>query len=314
MARARLGMAGRRTVVSSLFVALALVVLMTTLVAWPFKKTEANVVALSYGGGPFEGRQYQRTVGPGSRLVNNGLFDKWFEYPSTQRNYIISKRADEGDVPGTDFIVANTNDRITVDWELQLNFKLNTNDEVVRRFHETLGLKFHAYGDSAGWDAMLRQTFRPVIENVFVTETRNYSLEKLYSDPTALLDFQSKVGPLINQRIKESLGGDYFCGPAFARGEESCPPITVVVRRPSFPQAVVQQFEANRTSEIAIRTARNDADRKRVEAEGEKAKQELLRQGGLSPEAQVGLACAQNPSCTMIYGSGSDVIVDASKK
>ena len=36
------------------------------------EKTPADKIALSYGGGPFEGNQYQRTVQPGSGLSFNG--------------------------------------------------------------------------------------------------------------------------------------------------------------------------------------------------------------------------------------------------
>src|SRR5688572_24558792 len=91
-------------------VIVAVVVLLTLLgiVGTSFRKTPADKIALSYGGGPFEGAQFQKVVEPGSGLVLNGVFDKWYEYPTTQRNYIISRRASEGDVVGEDFITAAT--------------------------------------------------------------------------------------------------------------------------------------------------------------------------------------------------------------
>ena len=114
-----------------------------------FVKTPADKYGLSYGGGPFEGNVYQRTVQPGSGLTFNGLSDKWYEYPSVQRNYIISKRSDEGDLSGIDFIATPTKDRITVQFQTATYFKLNVSK--LRRFHEQIGLKYHAYTDG-GWD------------------------------------------------------------------------------------------------------------------------------------------------------------------
>src|SRR6476469_3965210 len=66
-------------------------------VAATFRKTPADKIAISYGGGPIEGNHFQRIVQPGSTLTFNGLFDHWYEYPVTQRNYIVSMNADEGD-------------------------------------------------------------------------------------------------------------------------------------------------------------------------------------------------------------------------
>ncbi len=56
------------------------------------RSARRRLTALSYGGGPFEGNKFQKIVRPSSGLVLNGLFDKWYTYPVTQRNYIVSQQ------------------------------------------------------------------------------------------------------------------------------------------------------------------------------------------------------------------------------
>lgn len=147
-------------------VLVVLLLIVMSVVAVSFVKTPADKYGLSYGGGPFEGNRYQRTVQPGSPLSFNGLSDRWYLYPAVQRNYIISKRSDEGDLAGTDFIATPTKDKITVEFETATYFKLNSGK--LRKFHEQIGLKYHAYTES-GWARMLNDNFRQQIQTAFRT-------------------------------------------------------------------------------------------------------------------------------------------------
>src|SRR5437867_3472768 len=121
MAERRIGRAGRPMNPAPAFVAVvALVFVLFVLVALTgaFKKTPRDQIGLSYGGGPVEGQRFQRVVQPGHALFFNGMFDKLYLYPVTQRNYIISKRPSEGDVGGADYIRAPSHDKIGVDYEV----------------------------------------------------------------------------------------------------------------------------------------------------------------------------------------------------
>ena len=64
------------------FVALVVLIVMAT----GFKKTPRDEVGLSYGGGPIEGAHFQQVVEPGHGLFFNGVQDKLYLYPVTQRN------------------------------------------------------------------------------------------------------------------------------------------------------------------------------------------------------------------------------------
>lgn len=139
------------------------------------RKCDAQSVCLSYGGGPVESNHFQGTFGPSSGTRLNGAFDKWFTYPVSVRAYSVSSAAGEAGEKGVSAggeeqrsdaitsIPATTRDRINVDWQVTVYFKLNTN--LLRPFHEQLGLRYKAY-DDRGWELMLRQTFRKQLETL----------------------------------------------------------------------------------------------------------------------------------------------------
>ena len=281
-----------------------------------FRKTPADQIALSYGGGPFEGNKFQKVVQPSSGLVFNGLFDHWYEYPVTQRNYIVSEHADEGDRGVADKITASTSDKVQVSYEVAVYFKLNTNK--LREFHETIGLKYHAYTE-AGWNQMLNDTFRQQLESALQLESRRHDAESLLGDPDAVTAVQNGVASGLKDRIEQVIGDDYFCGPTFVRGKTACPNFTVVLKRPSFSDAVLQAFEANRISKSKVITAQNEADAKEAEARGVARQRQALNDGGALSDsfiqytrAQAELACAQKPNCTMVVTpGGTNVNVNA---
>lgn len=309
---------GKRTVVLVVAGIVGLFVLISVVgtISSIFRKTPADKIALSYGGGPFEGAQYQRTVDPGSGLVLNGVFDKWYEYPTTQRNYIISGRSGEGDVEGEDFITAATDDKVQVRYEVAVYFKLNTS--LVRQFHENIGLKYHAWTD-AGWDRMLLDNFRQPIESALQTESRRHTVDALFSDEEAVKSVQDGIAANLKERVSRLLGDAYFCGPTHRLGASNCTDFQVILKKPSFPEQIVSGFEAQERSAADVVTAQNNARVKEEEARGVKLQQEALREN-LTPqfiaylEAQARLECAKNPNCTLIISdTGTDVNVNTGR-
>src|SRR5437773_2353560 len=108
-----------------------------------FKSVPVDKVALHYTGGPIQGQHFKEVVQPGTGTRFYGLLESLYELPSTQRNYIISKNPDEGDIHKSDFIAAPSLDKVEIDWEIATYFKLNTDPPVVRKFFEQICLKYH---------------------------------------------------------------------------------------------------------------------------------------------------------------------------
>jgi len=265
--------------------ALVVIFLIAAFALNPFKKTPRELIGLSYGGGPFEGARFQEVVQPGSNLFFNGWGDPLFLYPVTQRNYIISKRAEEGDVGGSDFVPAPSADRIEVDYEVAVYFKLNLSK--VQDFHETIGLKYRAWCDegdetcSIGWERMLRDSFRQQIEFALQRESRRYPVADIYADQKTLVEIQSDVGTVLKENVNEILGDDYFCGPTYSLADPTtCPDFEFVIKRVTIPQDVLTAFEANRTSEIAVLTKQNEVRQAEFESQAIQKRQQALERCG----------------------------------
>jgi regulator of protease activity HflC (stomatin/prohibitin superfamily) len=230
-------------------------VLLVALAAAPtvmssFKKTPRDRIGISYGGGPVEGRHYQRIVQPGSGLFFNGFFDSLYLYPSDQVNYIIPQAQGAGTQgagaqPGSDAVTAPTRDRVQATYQVAVYFKLNT--DLLREFHEQLGLRYSAY-TTRGWSALIRDTFRQQIENALQEETRRVDVADLVGNADVLVQLQDNVQDKLSQRLEHALGQRYFCAPTFAPGGE-CGDPAFVIKRVDIPTNVAKAFEEIRQRE-----------------------------------------------------------------
>lgn len=300
-------------IIGTAVLAIFVIFLLFCMFAWPFKKAPADKIALSYGGGPFEGAKFQGITEPGSGLKFNGWFDKWYEYPVTQRNYIVSKDIAEGDKKQEDFIEAPSSDKVPIQWELSVYFKLNTN--IIRQFHEIVGLKYQAWTD-AGWNAMLQQTFRQQVEAAIQRESRKHTSDEYQSSSAVLEQVRINFASNLKDSINTVLGAQYFCGPNFDRNKQDCPDFEVVIKRATLPDSVVQSYTDQKNSANAIVTATNQATAAQEVAKGQKLAQSALQGIYTDPnyiEYLRALAlqkCAENGNCTIISApTGTGVVV-----
>lgn len=250
-----------------IIVGIVVVVLLafTPILRTAFVKTPRDRIGLSYGGGPIEGNHFQRIIEPGSSLQFNGIFDQLYLYPSDQRSYIISA-GPESTEGSPDYVAAPTSDRVQVQFQVAIYFKLNTNPEVLQQFHEEIGLRYQAYG-SAGWARAIQEIFQPQVEGAIQEEARSSTVADLYGDADRLAEVQQAVQTRLSERLEQSLGARFFCSPSFSTGEE-CGDMAFVIKRVDVPDNVAKAFEGNRTSEIAIKTKQNEVEQRKQEAEG----------------------------------------------
>jgi SPFH domain/Band 7 family protein len=262
---------GTRLRVGPIVVVATLVVLiLATLIAWPFKKVPNGYVGLSYGGGIIEGQHFQgEKVGPTS-LFANGFGDHLYLYPSTQRNYIISLTEDEGDRGHSDSITALNADGVAVQYEVAIYFKLNL--DLLQQFHEAIGIKYHAWCDdgavncSEGWERMLNDSFRQQVENALQVATRAYVTDDFLKAET-LRTIQSQVAVNLKENVNQVLGDDYFCGPTYVEGTGACPDFELVLKKPTLPGEVAQRYSEVQQSLIAIQTRENEVKQAKLQAE-----------------------------------------------
>ncbi len=227
------------------------------------KKTPRDRVGISYGGGPIEGVHFQRIVKPGSTLFFNGFYDPLYLYPSDQVNYIISKKPGVGAQNGPDSIVAPTKDRVQVTYQVAVYFKLNV--DKLQEFHEQFGLRYNAY-TSSGWYNLIRDTFRQQIENALQEETRRVEVADLFSNADQLVAVQGNVQDKLTQKLKETMGGDFFCSPTYKPGGP-CGNPTFIIKKVDVPPSIAAAYEANRSSAIAVLTKQNEVAQRQAEAQ-----------------------------------------------
>lgn len=287
---------------------LFLLIIFTT--SHPLRKAPADKIAISYGGGLFEGAQFQGVTNPSSGLVINGMYDKWYEYPVTQRNYILNDAGDGDEVAGG--ISAPDKDGVAEYIELTITFKLNTSK--LRDFHEKIGMKYQAYTDK-GWKQMLTENFRPSINNAVQQTIRQYTTDEIRVNSNIIPDLQDAIKNTLKKDVTKQLGAEYFCGPNYKLNSKECPNFEVSIKSVTPPQSILQTYTDQKTSANEVIVAQNKAAAAIEKAKGENAsKQELTP--ALTPEYLKYLSiqalsdCAKNVSCTLIYTGGQDFNVN----
>ena len=298
--------------------AIAIVALLIMFVGG-WKSVPVDKVGLHYTGGPIQGQHFEKVAPPGTRTKFYGLLEHVYELPATQRNYIMSKNPGEGDRRRAEFVGAPTSDKVVTQWESATYFKLNTDGPVVRRFFEQICLKYDCTDLSAGggWDRMLADTFRQQIVAAIQAEARRYTAEEIYSNRDVLLRIQSEVGAGLKGRVAEVLGGEFFCGPAYTTAQPSeCPDFTFVIKEVTLPKELQDQYHATQTASVALERVKAEAAQKRIDAEGEAAKQSILSGvPDLSPaklayiRAQAELECARRQGCVLVTGGTSSGVI-----
>lgn len=260
----------------------AVIALFVVIVSWPFEQVPNGYVGLSYGGGIFEGQHFQgERVGPTS-LFFNGFGDHLYLYPATQRNYIISLNPAEGDRGEADHIEALDQDGVVIKYEVAVYFKLNL--DKLEEFHKNIGIKYHAWCNGAetdcsdGWVNMLNDSFRQQLENALQNATRQYKTDDFLLAET-LRTIQTSVATSLKENVNGVLGDDYFCGPTYVPGGE-CTDFKLVIKKPTLPDGVVDQYRQVQESRIAIQTKDNEIIQAEKEAQAIKARQEALESCG----------------------------------
>lgn len=267
------GQAGIAAILAFMGVALVigLIMLFNSLASTP-----ADKVGVVWSGGPLDGKHYVKTLDPGSALTNIGVFNRVYEYPTTQRTYIADPENDRADLHGT--ISTVTKDNVEVHWRVNTYFKLNTGK--LDSFQKNIGFKYSAWED-AGWDQMLNDVFRPQIENALQTASRKYTVEELYSNQDVIIAVQAEVASDLQANVNNVLGDDYFCGPGYIQGKSECPAFKFLIpKKPGIPDGISGAFETNKESEVAVKTASNVVLVKRQEAEGIRVLANATRDAG----------------------------------
>jgi|WetSurMetagenome_2_1015567.scaffolds.fasta_scaffold33788_2 regulator of protease activity HflC (stomatin/prohibitin superfamily) len=222
---------------------------------------------LVYQGGPLDGRSFIKMVPPGQGRFWKGNLNDTYEYPSTQRTYIISMKEDVGDRPSADQLIVNCIGGNKVYLEVALAFKVVP--DKLQQFHEMLGLKYGAWNDN-GWDLMLEEQVRQPLETAFQEEAKGYTNIQACNEE-GMTQMGDAVAAVIQSRIDNYMNGHYI-------------QVLSLSLTKATPDGTVQtEIEKIAAAKQAIETAKNNLEAAKKTAEANKILQESLKgEGGMT--------------------------------
>lgn len=266
-----------------------------------------NETCLIYSGGIVEDKSFEKILPPGSTNNGIGVGSEAFCYPNDQRSWVSGQDAPDVEVVSSDEI------RLLVPY--QLYFTINTKEDVIREFHENIGVKVEAW-KAEGWVNMLNTYFAPQVDRAMDEAALKFDWRDLRSSEKARQEFQREVVISLKRKVTEVIGGDYFCGPSYTGAEDSpCGDFTFTVGKPEpTNDKLVTAIEQEQINQANV--AAQEAENLRIEAESNGIEFLIDR---LGPEAYICLrqleAALQSkqsiPICNYTNGNAEILVTDS---
>lgn len=238
--------------------------------------TAANEVGLSYGGGIFENKRYQRIIEPGATNTFVGVMDANYNYRIDQRSWIgrDCSETDCADRPAVEFV---SKDGIRMKAPVDIYFTLRQDEETLRRFHEEIGLKTEAWTES-GWLASLRTYFDPALERGIDSAGLSFNWRELRESEEKRNEFATQASRQFTVELERATGGNYYCSPTYQSAEDDCGNISFAIGQPTpVDPRVVEAVEMEQTANAQTQSLAAEARRAAAEAQ---ARQVLIDQVG----------------------------------
>ena len=238
-----------------------------------FASTDTNRIGLHYGGGVVEAKKFKSIIPPGSTNKLIGPGDTLYTYPIDQRSYIIG--GDAADTDAADEVTVVSKDNVRLGVRVQVYFTLNRDKDVIKSFHERIGLKTEAY-EERGWNDMLQSYFRPQIDRALAAVATNYGWAELYNNESKKATFQTAAAQEFTRLLPAAVGGDYFCGPSY-NGSNDCGELSFTIQKPTpLDKGIIDGLEAKQRAELAKATQEQKNQQVNVELQSVKQQVAML--------------------------------------
>jgi regulator of protease activity HflC (stomatin/prohibitin superfamily) len=182
--------------------------------------TDPTEVALHYGNGPFEGKEFKACVPSGDRQNLNSFGDNYFHYPASQRTYDYTGGQNSDRAPFE--VVSKDNQIMTIPGALE--FSLNTNcgtdpesakDSPLNSFHVTVGSRYQAYNtepgqpSNEGWAKVLDLYIGASLDAALDRVAKQYNWKDMYSNPAIKDEINAKVNETLATIVNQKFQGDH---------------------------------------------------------------------------------------------------------
>lgn len=214
-----------------------------------------------YDKGPISDTTFDQCVTPGSRVFA-GPFDGGYTYPAGQRYFVFTQGEDGRD---REPYQAPTKDAVTVGIEGQMRFELTGDCELLRQFHEKIGLRNK--GDD-GWRTILRTYLDQPLNRAITEVTQGRDWKSLYADPKAKAEWEKAVMEKLPAYIEQASGGAYFTD------------ISLTLQKPILPDDLTSALQSAQTAQQQEQAQASRNSQIDVELESIRKLVEVLGQDG----------------------------------
>lgn len=206
--------------------------------------TDADEVGLHYEGGSYSAKKFKECYDP-STHDRVGPGDKIYLYPVGQRTFSFTGKAgSESDPIAVKTKTVGINNTVAG----YVTFTLNTDCKTIRKFHETVGKKYGAYGEDSGafsggklpdgWVKFLNDYIQVPLDSTMDTIGRTYDPYVLSASPEAQDEFEQKVKAELPRAIEAALGSQYI------------KVNSVQIKTPELPESLRASLEATEAAKL----------------------------------------------------------------
>jgi regulator of protease activity HflC (stomatin/prohibitin superfamily) len=269
------------------------------------------------GGGIVEAPDPKGCVATASRELEKPG-DSYFAYPANQRTYKFTGSQDDDGQPFS--VVSKDGQTLTV--RGALSFNLNTNCDVLQRFHDKIGNRYHAYMENGqtteGWSKMLNIYLRPALDSTLDRVAKQYGWNELRSNPAIKAELDKAVNESVRALVNQQFEGndEFFVGySALIQQPDADPALVDAVKQNEISKAQAQATETKATADAKAAEAAAKAQVAQKNAELTVAQKEaLIQKAKIAPFGSVknwldaqAIEKGLNPY-QPTYGAGSNVL------
>lgn len=235
--------------------------------------TESDLTAVQYAGGVLQSKAFKGCVPPSTKQWG-GIGDTFYQYPSSQRNFVFDSAAQTKDSGSFTFV---TRDGIEMTVTGVANFRLSTECDALRQFHESIGNRYQAYFDDGnkapdGWGRVLTDYVGRPLDTAIDRAGQKYDSEALYNDSATKLAWEEDVVAMLPDLVNRQTDGETAFFENWA----------ITLQKPELPQSVRDARTAKEAADTQVQTAKAQKALEEAEAAKQRVWIELL-----GPEAWV---------------------------
>lgn len=238
--------------------------------------TDPSMVSLRYSGGLTEGGAFVECVDPGVKQVSD---DTYYMYPTTQREDVWdSDKFDAANVPASsadqgDLEVTTSGGNLGY-LKIKAVFRLETDCETLKEFHEKIGRTRAAYFNAdgtynSGWLWVMDNYITSAVVELAGNNSVGYTIDELWLDPTKRDELANKIEEQLQKAVNDRTEGDtqfFITGDVSIFKASPTDEFAKLYDDRKNAQVRAETAEANKAAQVAEAQAQTEVAREQAKA------------------------------------------------